>query len=186
LGERNRLTDKKTLVLAVGISWVLTLVTILLISNFAPNLTQPFAQQFVSLDSAKVVNLQKNEVTELQKIAPAQYYIYLNFSWSPSAPKKNAIFGIVLSFEYKIEPSEQKNEGFSYVLRIPDFGDGEFIHNPNTTGEWETVSFQITSRTNDWPTPNQSEYPIGLLVSSLGTGQTYIRNVNIMLLAIDG
>ncbi len=36
--------DKKTFVLAVAVSWVLTLVTIVLISNFAPNLLQPFAQ----------------------------------------------------------------------------------------------------------------------------------------------
>jgi hypothetical protein len=159
----------------------------LLISNFAPSLTQPFTQQFVSLDSAKVVNLQKNEVTNLQNIAPDQYHIYLNFSWSPSAPKKNAIFGILLSFEYKIEPIEQtQSHIFSYTTWIHDFQAGSSIHNPNITGEWETVSFQTTSGTDNWPTPNQNEYPLRLSVGSFGTGQTYIRNVNIMLLAIDG
>jgi len=43
--RRKALTiDKKTLVLAVVISWVLTLVTVVLINNFAPNLFQPSVQ----------------------------------------------------------------------------------------------------------------------------------------------
>lgn len=174
---------KKTLVLAVIVSWILTLATVLSISYVAPSFTLPFSQQYVSLDSAKVVNFHKNEVT----IAPDQYYILLNFSWSPSVPKKNAIFGIVLSFEYKIETIEQTQAGlFGYTMWIHDFQAGSSTTKPNITGEWETVSIQTTSGADNWPTPNQSEYPIRLSVSSVGTGQIYIRNVNIMLLVVDG
>jgi hypothetical protein len=178
--------DKKPLVLTVGISWALTLVTILLISNFTPNLIKTSNQQFFPFESVKVVNLQQNEVTKLPEIVPKQYIISSNFSWSPSAPKKNAIFGIVVSFEYKVEPIEQTNQIFHYYLRIHDFQAGSTIFNPNIADEWELVSFQTTSGADNWPTPNQNEYPISLDLGTVGMGQTYIRNVNIMLLVIDG
>ena len=47
--------DKKTLGFAIVISWVLTVVTVVLIANFAPSLTQPFTQQFAESNSVKVV-----------------------------------------------------------------------------------------------------------------------------------
>jgi hypothetical protein len=38
------MVDKNTFLLSVAISWILTLVTIVLIGNFAPNLLQPSSQ----------------------------------------------------------------------------------------------------------------------------------------------
>jgi hypothetical protein len=92
-----------------------------------------------------------------------------------------------VSFEYKTEPIEQIGDVmFRYTLRIHDFQAGSYTRNPTTTGEWESISFQTTSVGDNWPTPNQSEYPIILDVGTVGMGQTYIRNVNLMLLVIDG
>ena len=59
--------DKKTFVLAVAVSWVLTLVTVLLISNFAASLTQGFNQQFTETNSVKVVTFTKQEVQNISE-----------------------------------------------------------------------------------------------------------------------
>ena len=71
------MVDKKTFVLAVAVSWALTLVTVLLVSIFFSNLTQAFTQQSVSLHSVKVVNLEKNEIMTLQD-SGGSYLINLN------------------------------------------------------------------------------------------------------------
>jgi hypothetical protein len=73
------LVDKKTFILAVAVSWVLTLVTVLLIANFAPSLTQPFTQQPVSLNSVQSVHLQNKEVMQMEFIGGTQV-LKLNFS----------------------------------------------------------------------------------------------------------
>ena len=117
------MVDKKTFVLAVAVSWALTLVTVLLVSIFFSNLTQAFTQQSVSLHSVKVVNLEKNEIMTLQD-SGGSYLINLNFTWSPSNPQKNAIFGVVLSFEYKIDASVQISSLMGYQINILDFEDG--------------------------------------------------------------
>ena len=181
--------NKKTLVLAVGISWALTLVTVLLISNFAPSLTQPFSEQLVSLQSVKVVNLQKPEVMNMQDMGGA-YILNLNFSWSPSNPNNNAILGIVGSFEYSINTQLLQNPYLGYVLRVHGFEGFESdstkdMRIDNTNGEWELTSFKVLSRAATWITPNQSEYPITLMLIAYNN-QTHIRNVNLMLLVIDG
>jgi hypothetical protein len=157
-----------------------------LINNFVPSLTQPFTQQLVSSDSVKVVHLNKNEVIKLDDFNTSQHII-LNFSWSPNYPKKNALFGIVVSFDYMIDTQEKKNAQLYYNLRIYDYRVGNNIMNPETTGEWETVAFQ-TTQGGYWPKPNQSEYPINFGVGTIGIfeTETFIRNVNLMLLVIDG
>ena len=53
---------KKTFVLAVAVSWILTLVTVLLISNFAPNIIQPFNEQISESNSTQKTPL---EVTNI-------------------------------------------------------------------------------------------------------------------------
>ena len=63
------MVDKKTLVLAVALSWILTLVTVLLIYNFAPSVTQVFFQQDKESNSVKVVTLLKEEIKDFTEIA---------------------------------------------------------------------------------------------------------------------
>jgi hypothetical protein len=88
------LLDKKTFVFAVIVSWVLTLVTVLLVSNFVPSLVVSNEQQSVSFKSSEVVNLEKQEVIEFED-AGGLWVKNLNFSWSPSNPKNNFIIEIV-------------------------------------------------------------------------------------------
>jgi len=184
LGVNSLMVDKKTLVLAVAISWILTLSTVLLINNFAPSLNQAFTQQSVSSNSVKVVNINSEEVVKLHYNGDSSY-IYLNFSWSPSTPT-NAIFGILISFEHKVESVEPPNYLFAISIWIDDFSTGTSKDNLNKTGEWETLSFQDIFSSEEFPKANQTQYPIRVVLSVIGTGQCQIRNVNLMLLVIGG
>ena len=58
-----------------------------LIRNFAPSLTQSFTQQTVTMQSVKVVNLQKQEVMIIPD-SGGLAWLDSNFSWSPSNTKK--------------------------------------------------------------------------------------------------
>ena len=93
--------DKKTLALAVVISWVLTLVTVLLVSNFVPSLTQPFIQQFTESNSIKLVTFSKQEVQNVSETNDVA--LYFNLTWIPSNPNRNSILGVVFTFEYKCD-----------------------------------------------------------------------------------
>lgn len=184
--------DKKTLGLAIVISWALTLVTVLLISNFAPSLTQPFTQQSVELQSVKVVNLQKREVMNISKIIEESPYGYFhqNFTWTPSNPSNNAILGIVCSFEYKVNAPAQTNWNLRFAINVYkyEYHRAEGLKTFNTNEEWELTSFKVIPRPIEvnWINPNQSEYPIRLTLYGGGDAQTYIRNVTLMLLVVDG
>ena len=117
--------DKKTLVLAIAVSWVLTLFTVLLISNFAPSLTQPFNQQFVSLQSVKVVNLQKQEEMNVSTVVDYSEtpldLVYLNFTWTPANSNNNAILGILCSFEYRVIGSNLQGWGLVFGIYANKF-----------------------------------------------------------------
>ena len=134
--------DKKTLALAVAISWALTLVTVLLISHFAPSLTQPFTEQFVSLQSVKVVNLQKQEEMNMQGMGV--YVLNVNFTWSPTSPHNNTILGVVGSFEYSINTQIQGDLDITYALYVnyPSLG---FFESSSGTLNCECVLRRLES-----------------------------------------
>ena len=95
--------------------------------------------------------------------------------------------GIVGSFEYSINTQSQNNLYLRYYLRVQEYEDGTLdmgMRIYNTNGDWELKSFQVLSRADNWITPNQSEYLIELSLYA-PTNQTYIRNVNLMLLVVD-
>ncbi len=192
--------DKKTFVLAVAVSWALTLVTVLLISNFAPSLTQPFTQQFTESNSVKVVTFTKQGVQNISsKIEGVpegfMYFLDFNFTWTPSNPNNNNILVFICSFEYKINTIPQTNWNLDFDIRVNRFH--RYIQNglkPHhaESEDWQTASFTIVPNTHEtpsenWINPNQLQYPIRLNFNLMySTSQTLIRNVNLMLLVVDG
>ncbi len=199
--------NKKTLVLAIGISWALTLVTVLLISNFAPSLTQPFTQQFTESNSVKVVTLKKQEIMSFPEIFSREYPHLLRFNftaWYPSNPSKNSIVALFCSFEYSSDeplPNAWENEiEIDWNLRVRiDIDKFIYINDPiisktarnidewnqQWSSDWETATFQIAI-SSDRINQNQNQYPIKLAFAHDGDASAYIRNVNLMLLVIDG
>ena len=206
MGENYLMIDKKTFVLAVAVSWVLTLATVILIGNFAPNLTQPFTQQFTESNSVKVVALKKQEIMGFPETWRDEYphLLRFNFTWTPSNPNKNAIVALFCSFEYnsdELSSSVWENEiEYDWNVRVSIYIN-KFIYtydpivsksarnidewNQQWSSDWETATFQTTiSSTNI--NINQSQYPIKLAFAHNGVSAAYIRNVNLMLLVIDG
>ena len=204
------MVDKKTLVLAVALSWILTLVTVLLIYNFAPSVTQVFFQQDKESNSVKVVTLLKEEIrdfTEIANLSSSPVYTHLvhfNLTWIPSNPNKNSIVALFCSFEYSSdEPSSNVWESVQEVnwkLRVKlDINKFYLIEdkivsksasnmsewNQKWSSEWETTTFQATISSSNIQI-NQNQYPIKLTFAHNGVAPTYIRNVNLMLLVIDG
>ena len=203
--------DKKTLGLAIVISWALTLVTVLLISNFAPSLTQPFTQQFTESNSVKVVRFEKQEVLNVSSksdFAPsgAPNVLYINFTWTPSNQKKNSLLAIVLDFEYRCDDfsptfwenrtgvhwlfmsSIHINKHVSYTSNIEKIARNQSQWNQQWSTEWETATYQtaINYEQNNPINNNQNRYPIQLFFGHSNIVSTYIRNVNLMLLVVDG
>ena len=197
--------DKKTFVLAVAVSWALTLVTVLLISNFAPSLTQPFTQQFTESNNLKLVTFNKQEVQNVSETNDAA--LYYNFTWTPDNPNKNSILAIVFTFEYSVDKlslafwDNRTNVGWflSSLIRINEnsFGSGYFEKmarnqsewNQQWSSEWEEATYQ--THVNDEPRSvmpqNQNHYQIQLSFYHSPTEvSTYIRHVNLSLLVIDG
>ncbi len=204
--------DKKTFVIAVAVSWALTLVTVLLINSFTPSLPQPFPQQSTESNSAKVVTLIKEEVRNIPEIQNSIGTLFpnvldLNFTWIPSYPNKNSILALICSFEYSCEelPSIvwENEDGINWVLGFRvnidryDFNPSNVAQksaknqtewNLQWTSEWKTATFQTTlnSENEKQLNQNQKQYPIKLTFKHNGVVPTYIRNVNLMLLVIDG
>ena len=187
--------DKKTFVLAVAVSWALTLVTVLLISNFAPRLIQQFNPQFVSLQSVKVVILQKqgemNVSTVVEYSETPVNILDLNFTWTPTNLKDNAVLGIVCSFEYRVVQPNQEPWIFVFGINVNDFEyywDSINVNTVFASEEWKFLSLKINPKPKDmtWINPNQSEYQIVIHLSHVIEAQTYVRNVNLMLLVTDG
>jgi len=202
--------DKKTLGLAIAISWALTLVTVLLINNFAPNVTQVFLQQDRESNSVKVVTLSKEKIkdfTEIANISSPPVYTHLShlyLTWIPSSPNKNSIVALFCSYEYSSdEPSSNVWESVQEVnwkLRVRiDINKFSLLEdnivsksasnmdewNQEWSSEWETATFQATISSSNIQI-NQNQYPIKLAFAHNGVAPTYIRNVNLMLLVIDG
>ena len=134
------------------------------------------------------------------------HFLSLNFTWTPINPKKNAILAILFSFEYSCdEPSfslwEEGNsvnwqlfsgvDIFKYNFWPDHLGKSArnlAEWNQSWASEWEIVTFQTTldSEPNTFITQNQEQYPIKLGFGHNGIVSTYIRNVNLILLVIDG
>jgi hypothetical protein len=208
------LIDKKTFVLAVVVSWVLTLVTVLLISNFAPSLIQPFSGQIIQSNSVKVVTLQRQEVLNVAQEYPISERSQFNFTLNPSNPHNNAILGIYCSFEYTCDTPnstmwESRNEidwRLSFGIEIKEYEYWKYPAvwksasdiaewNENWVSEWETATFSdidLKSEQEFWISQNQNSYPIQLtffrdsFLSGDSKLSTYVRNVNLMLLVTDG
>ena len=187
--------DKKTFVLAVAVSWILTLVTVLLISNFAPSLTQPFTQQFTESNSVKAITFnQQKQLNEFTELAGGVFYFSQNnFTWTPSNPNTNDILAFICSFEYKVNNQPQTNWHIDCSIHVNRFYRNlNVLQSYNAESEdWQTASFKIIPNTYDgvtqnWINPNQSKYPIKLSFYRYADNQTYIRNVNLMLLVVDG
>ena len=187
--------EKKTLALSVAISWVLTLVTLFLISNFVPSLTQPFTQQFTESNSVKVITFTEQEET-LFTNTEFEYpfgYITQNFTWTPSNPNNNDILGFICYFEYKVNATPQTNWYIDFTIDLNRFNYwiSEGVRSFHVeSSDWQTASFKIIPNTKpasyNWINPNQSKYPIKISFIQYGNEQTHIRNVNLILLVIDG
>jgi len=178
------MVDKKTLGLAVLISWVLTLATVLFISNFAPNLALPFPQQTVESNSVKAVTFEKQEVINMSKKgADIGLYPRSNFTWTPSNPTRNAILGIVCSFEYKVSAKAS----FYCFIKVYNYQYNDVMRTYDSIEEWKVMSFRAgPADYESWINPNQAEYPIEFFFAEIGDAQLYIRNVNLILLVVDG
>lgn len=201
------MVDKKTLAFAIMISWILTLVTILFLSNFVPNLTQGFSQQFTESNNVKTISFSKQEIQNVSETNKKA--LYFNFTWTPSNPHKNSILAILFSFEYKCneltsnfwENKTAVNWLFGQAIAINEYRfNPEYLQksaqnlsewNQQWSSEWEKATYQTTlsyTRPNESIKPlkpNQNQYPIQLFFVH-DEVSTYIRNVNLTLLVIDG
>ena len=171
---------------------LVTLILFLVMTLFADNsilsLLQSNSQDNGEVQS-KVVNFQNQTVMPLSMPVGSPFeFLHLNFTWNPTNPKNNSILEIDCSFEYMVSAPAQTNWIINYGITISSFHRSfeERVWNFSTNGEWELVSFKIMQETaNDiWIIPNQSEYQI-LFTLIAHTNQTYIRNLNLMLLVVD-
>ena len=198
------MVDKKTFVLAVIVSWALTLVTVLLVSNFVPSFTQPFTQQFTESNSIKLVTFSKQEVQNVSETNDVA--LYFNFTWTPSNPNINFILSIESSFEYRTDELSsitwENKTGIGWFLghrvSINEYNFfPEYIEkrantlsewNQQWSSEWEKATYQTAFiyESDNKMIFNQSHYPIQLFFVHNNEVPTYIRNVNLTLLVIDG
>lgn len=182
--------DKKTFVFAVVVSWILTLLTVLLVTNFVPSIVMSSNQQSVSIKGSKIINLVKQDVVELEQIigSPVLRKVF-NFTWSPSNPNENAILEIVGFFEYRLDTNEEKKFDLTASFSINDFSSGITVSRAyDSNGDWQLVSFKINpSEINtNWINPKQTNYPIKLGISCFSSDIVSVRNVNLILLVVDG
>jgi len=103
--------------------------------------------------------------------------------------------GIVGSFEYRVDSPTETQWNIDFHLEVSNF---QFYRSElqkpfDANQEWELTSFKVIKiATNEnyglseWMNPNQNEYPITMFLYYWGKNQAYIRNVNLMLLVIDG
>jgi hypothetical protein len=176
------LLDKKTFVLAVAVSWVLTLVTVLLLTNFLPSLGTSNNQQYVSITGSQIVNLEKQGIIELEDWGGV-WVKHLNFTWSPGNKKNNAILGILGSFEYNVEIEQSGLDVDIVINRFQGYIGSDLLLD-NTKGEWKSTSFLIRHTGGNWIKTNQDVYPIQLQLS-VPNNRTHIRNVKLILLVVD-
>ena len=183
------LFSAKMILNIILVTLILFLVMTLFVDNLVPSLFQSNSQDNGEVQS-KVVNFQKQDVMALSTPDRSPFeIIQLNFTWIPTNPKNNSILEIDCSFRYMIGAPAQTNWIINYGITISSFHRSfeERVWNFSTNGEWELVSFKIMQETaNDiWIIPNQTEYQILFTLIS-HTNQTYIRNLNLMLLVVDG
>lgn len=111
-------------------------------------------------------------------------YQHLNFTWSPMNKNNNIILAVLGSFEYNVELEQSGLNIYVVINRFYGRIDSDILLE-NTKGEWKSTSFLIQNNDGDWIKTNQNDYPIQLQLL-VPNNQTYIRNVNLMLLVTDG